>query len=92
LVEEYKSLSEKATDLNLDRDAKAKAKETAERKREEIRRKQDAVNRFVNNARAPLQRRMEQFRSMLLDEIRKVVIRVAQGKVRWTPTIGQRIG
>lgn len=80
LVEEFKALKEQATNPALTAEAKAKAEAEAEQKRESIAQKQNEVRTFVQNTQRSLQQRLQNFRSLMLEEISKVAIDVAKRK------------
>jgi outer membrane protein len=80
LVEEYKALNEQATNPALTAEAKAKAQNDAQKKYEAIQQKQREVQTFVQNTQRSLQTRLQNFRSLMLEEISKVVVDIAKRK------------
>ena len=80
LVEEYKGLKEQSTNPALTAEAKAKAEMEAQQKLEAIQQKQNEVRAFVQNTQRSLQQRLQNFRSLMLEEISKVAIDVAKRK------------
>lgn len=80
LVEEYKALNEQATNPALTADAKSKAQADAQKKYEAIQQKQREVQTFMQNTQRSLQTRLQNFRSLMLEEISKVATDVAKRK------------
>jgi outer membrane protein len=80
LVEEYKTLNEKASNPALSTDAKSKAQDEAQKKLEQIQNKQREVQTFIQNTRNSLGQRLNTFRSLMLEEISKVATDVAKRK------------
>ncbi|MBI5771333.1 MAG: OmpH family outer membrane protein [Verrucomicrobia bacterium] len=80
LVEEYKALNDQSTNPTLTADAKAKAQNDAQRKLEAIQQKKNEIGTFVQNTRNSIQQRLQTFRSLMLEEISKVVADVAKKK------------
>lgn len=78
MVAEYKDLDEQSKNPTATADAKAKAIAEAQKKGQEIQAKMQDVNTFANNAKATIQQRIQTFRSMMLGEISKVVVKVAK--------------
>lgn len=78
LVAEYKELDEQAKSALATAEAKSKAMADAQKKGQEIQAKMQDVNTFANNAKATIQQRIQTFRSMMLEEIAKVVVQVAK--------------
>ncbi len=78
MVAEYKDLDEQSKNPTATSDAKAKAIAEAQKKGQEIQAKMQDVNTFANNAKATIQQRIQTFRSMMLGEISKVVVKVAK--------------
>lgn len=78
LVEEYKTLSEKANNPALTTDAKTKAQGEAQKKFEEIQAKQQEIQGFIQNTRQVLQQRFQTFKNLMLEEIGKVAGDVAK--------------
>ena len=78
LVAEYKDLEEQAKNPTATSDAKAKAIADAQKKGQEIQAKMQDVNTFANNAKQTIQQRIQTFRSMMMEEISKVVVQIAK--------------
>ncbi|HEX2854500.1 MAG TPA: OmpH family outer membrane protein [Opitutaceae bacterium] len=80
LVEQYKGLKEQSSNPALTAEAKAKAENDAQRILESIQGKQNEVRTFVQNTQRSLQQRLQNFRSLMLEEIGKVASDVARRK------------
>lgn len=80
LVDEYKELMEQSKSTVLTAEARGKAEAEAQKKLEEIQRKQGAVQDFTAKTRNSLQKRMKDQRDLLLEEITKVVNDMAKRK------------
>jgi outer membrane protein len=78
LVEEYKELAEQAKNALLTPEARTKAEGDAQKKLEEIRRKQEEVQGFRTNTERLLQQRIKTHRDLLLEEISKTVADLAK--------------
>jgi len=78
MVAEYKELDEQSKNPTATTEAKARALADAQKKGQEIQAKMQDVNTFANNAKATIQQRIQTFRSMMLEEISKVVVKVAK--------------
>jgi outer membrane protein len=78
LVDEYKNLQEQSTNAALTPEAKAKAQNDAQKKFDEIQAKQNEIRTFIQNSTQSLQQRMQTFRSLMLEEISKLVTDVAK--------------
>lgn len=78
LVEEYKELQEQAKNALLTPEARTKAEGDAQKKLEEIRRKQEEVQGFRVNTERSLQQRIKTHRDLLLEEISKTVADMAK--------------
>jgi len=78
LVEEYKELAEQAKNALLTPEARTKAEGDAQKKLEEIRRKQEEVQSFRVNTERSLQQRIKTHRDLLLEEISKTVAELAK--------------
>ncbi len=78
LVAQYKDLDEQSKNPISTPDAKAKALADAQKKGQEIQTKLADRNKFVNDSRAVLQDRIQKFKSLMLEEISKVVVTVAK--------------
>lgn len=80
IVDEYKALVEQTNNPALSNDAKTKAQNEAQKKLEQIQVKQNEVRAFIQNTRNTLQQRLQNFRSLMLEEIGKVASDVAKRK------------
>jgi outer membrane protein len=78
LVTQYKDLASGAENPTATADAKQKAATDAQKKGQEVQAKTNDINNFANNVKADIQKRIQDFRSMMMDEISKVVITVAK--------------
>ena len=78
LVNEYKKLQDDVNNPVSTPEAKAAAQTAAQKKGAEAQAKQTDVQNFANQARATLQQRLQNFRTMMIEEIDKVVNQVAQ--------------
>lgn len=78
LVEEYKELAEQAKNALLTPEARTKAEGDAQKKLDEIRRKQEEVQGFRVNTERALQQRIKTHRDLLLEEISKTVADLAK--------------
>lgn len=73
LVDEYKELMEQSKNTVLTPEARSKAETDAQKKLEDIQRKQGEVQNFRTNTQRSLQQRIKTHRDLLLEEITKVV-------------------
>lgn len=73
LVDEYKELMEQSKNTVLTPEARSKAESDAQKKLEDIQRKQGEVQNFRTNTQRSLQQRIKTHRDILLEEITKVV-------------------
>ena len=80
LVEEYKGLNDQSNNPALSAEAKAKAQETAQKKLEAIQGKQREVQTFIQNTRNSLSQRLNNFRSIMLEDISKSATEIAKRK------------
>ena len=80
LVEEYKALNEQTTNPTMTTEAKAKAQGDAQKKLQAIEGKQREVQTFIQNTRNTLQQRLQNFRSLMLEEIGKIAAEIAKRK------------
>src|SRR5690606_18300702 len=80
LVEEYKSLADQSSNPTLSTDAKSKAQDAAQKKLEQNQAKQREIQTFIQNARNALGQRRNPFRSLMIEEIRKVASDIAKRK------------
>lgn len=78
LVDEYKELIDQSKNTLLTAEARSKAEGDAQKKLEEIQRKQNDVQQFMQNTQRSLQQRLKTFRDLLLEEISKVVNDIAK--------------
>jgi len=78
LVEEYKELAEQAKNALLTPEARTKAEGDAQKKLDEIRRKQEEVQGFRVSTERSLQQRIKTHRDLLLEEISKTVADMAK--------------
>jgi outer membrane protein len=78
LVEEYKELAEQAKNALLTPEARSKAEADAQKKGEEIQRKQADLQGFLQNTQRSLQQRIKTHRDLLLEEISKTVVEMAK--------------
>ena len=78
LVAEYKELDEQSKSPMATSDAKASAQKKAQEKGQQIQAKMQDINTFANNAKQSIQQRIQTFRSMMMEEISKVVVEVAK--------------
>jgi outer membrane protein len=80
LVEEYKGLSDQANNPSFTDAAKAKSQGEAAKKLDEIQRKKNDIGTFAQNTQRSLQQRLQNFRSLMLEEISKIASDVAKRK------------
>jgi outer membrane protein len=80
LVEQYKELVDQSNNPTATADAKSKAQSEAQKKLEEIQRKQNEVGSFRANTQRSLQQRLRTFRDLMLEEISKTATDVAKRK------------
>lgn len=80
LVEDYKGLTEQSNNPALTADAKAKSQNDAQKKLEEIQRKKNEISTFAQNTQRSLQQRLQNFRTLMLEEIGKVASDIAKRK------------
>lgn len=73
LVDEYKELIDQSKNTLLTAEARTKAEGDAQKKLEDIQRKQAEVQNFRTNTQRSLQQRIKTHRDLLLEEITKVV-------------------
>ena len=78
LVDEYKELTEQSKNTLLTTEARAKAEADAQKKLEDIQRKQAEVQQFRQTTQRSLQQRIKTHRDLLLEEISKVVSDLAK--------------
>lgn len=78
LVDEYKELIEQSKNTLLTAEARTKAEGDAQKKLEDIQRKQAEVQNFRTNTQRSLQQRIKTHRDLLLEEITKVVNDIAK--------------
>lgn len=80
LVEKYKELVDQSKNPAATAEAKAKAEGDAQKMLDEIQRKQQEVQTFQANTRNSLQQRIQNFRSLMVEEISKVAVEIAKRK------------
>jgi outer membrane protein len=80
MVDEYKELAEQAKNTLLNADARTKAEQAAQKKLEEIQRKQADLQGFLQNTQNSLSQRIATHRDLLLVEITKTVNEIARRK------------
>jgi outer membrane protein len=80
LVEKYKELVDQSNNPAATADAKSKAQSESERLLQDIQRKQGEVQSFQTNTRNTLQQRIQNFRSMMVEEISKTAVEIAKRK------------
>lgn len=78
LVDEYKELIDQSKNTLLTAEARTKAETDAQKKLEDIQRKQAEVQNFRTNTQRSLQQRIKTHRDLLLEEITKVVNDIAK--------------
>ncbi len=78
LVDEYKELVEQSENTLLTTEARGKAAADAQKKLEDIQRKQAEVQQFRQTTQRSLQQRIKTHRDLLLEEISKVVSDIAK--------------
>lgn len=78
LVDEYKELDEQSKNTLLTAEARGKAAADSQKKMEEIQRKQNDMQGFMQNTQRSLQQRQKTHRDLLLEEIGKVAIDLAK--------------
>jgi outer membrane protein len=78
LVDEYKELMEQSKNTVLTSEARSKAEGDAQKKLEDIQRKQGEVQNFRTTTQRSLQQRIKTHRDLLLEEITKVVNELAK--------------
>jgi len=78
LVAEYKELDEQSKSPMATAEAKSKAQGEAQKKGQQIQAKMQDINTFANNAKQSIQQRIQTFRSMMMEEISKVVVEIAK--------------
>lgn len=80
LVEAYKALNEQASNPALTAEAKSKAQADAQKKGQEIQAKQQEVQTYMQNVQRSLQQRVQNFNSLMVEEISKVSADVGKRK------------
>lgn len=80
LVEQYKELVEQAQNPAATAEAKQKAEAAARQKLEDINRKRNEVESFRVNTTRSLQQRVQNFKTIMLEEISKLATDVAKKK------------
>lgn len=80
MVDEYKELAEQSKNTVLTNEARGKAEAEAQKKLQDIQRKQSEVQTFTTNTQRSLQQRMKVQHDLLLEEISKIVIDLSKRK------------
>jgi len=80
VVEQYKEAVDQSKSTLLTPEARAKAESDVAAKMEDIRRRQSDGQNFGTNAQRQIQQRVQNVRSLLLDEIGKKVTEIARAK------------
>jgi len=80
MVDEYKELGEQAKNTLLNAEARTKAEQAAQKKLEDIQRKQADLQNFIQSTERSLQQQMFTRRELLLEEITKTVNEIAKRK------------
>jgi outer membrane protein len=80
LVEKYKELVDQSNNPAATADAKSKAQTESQKLLQDIQRKQGEVQSFQTNTRNSLQQRIQNFRSLMVEEISKVAVEIAKKK------------
>ncbi|MEO7597783.1 MAG: OmpH family outer membrane protein [Opitutus sp.] len=80
LVEKYKELVDQSNNPAATADAKSKAQTEAQKLLQDIQRKQGEVQSFQQNTRNSLQQRIQNFRSLMVEEISKTAVEIAKRK------------
>ena len=80
LVEQYKELIDQSNNPAATAEAKSKAQAEAQRVYQDIQRKQGEVQSFQANTRNSLQQRIQNFRSLMVEEISKTAVEIAKRK------------
>jgi outer membrane protein len=80
LVSQYKELDEQSKSPTLTPEAKAKIQADAQKKMEEIQRKQTDVQTFQTNASRSLQQRIKTFHDLMLEQISTAAAKIAKEK------------
>lgn len=80
MVDEFKELAEQAKNTLLNAEARAKVEQAAQKKMEEIRRKEADLQGFIQNTQNSLRQRITNFQEILLEEITKTVNEIAKRK------------
>jgi len=78
--EQYKEAVDQSKNTLLTADARSKAEGDSQKMLEDIQRRQNDLQQFRVNTQRSLQQRIQNFRSLLLDEISKKVTEIAQRK------------
>ncbi len=80
LVDQYKELDEQSKSPALTTEARAKAQADAQKKVEEIQRKQTDIQTFQTNTQRSLQQRIKTFRDLMLEQISNAAGKIAKDK------------
>jgi outer membrane protein len=80
LVEQYKEAVDQSKNTLLTAEARSKAEADSQKMANELQQRQNDLNQFRANTQRSLQQRIQNFRSLLLDEISKKVTEIAKTK------------
>lgn len=80
IVDEFKALQEQGNNPTASAEAKARAQGDAQKKYEDIQRKQQEIQGFVQNTRNSLGQRLGTFRALMLEELSKLAVDTAKRK------------
>jgi len=80
LVEQYKEAVDQSKNTLLTAEARSKADADSQKMANELQQRQNDLNQFRANTQRSLQQRIQNFRSLLLDEISKKVTDIAKAK------------
>jgi outer membrane protein len=77
LIAQYKAIVDQAQNPTATPEAKAKSQADAQKKGQEAQQKVQDMQTFANQARATIQQRIQNFHTMMVEEISKTVVQVA---------------
>jgi outer membrane protein len=80
MVDAYKALADQSNNPAITADAKSKAQADAQKKYEEIQKKQADIQEFAQNVQAQLQQQFQTVRSIGLDDLSKISSDIAKRK------------
>jgi outer membrane protein len=80
IVDTYKTIADQANNPAITVDAKTKAQVDAQKKIEEIRKKEAEIQEFAQNVQAQLQQQFQTVRSIGLDDLSKIASDIAKRK------------